>query len=202
MAPTLSIEHDFEEDAMAMYGYNWEAHWDADEDAWHYLRRDDNDNNPSIGEVVYIPAGATGRFTAKVKGVTGFSGSYPNLFAIDCKSTYNENALGFTATTNRPLRGKRYNVAYSSAMESGYEEEQITITSEPYSRWYKIGIRSSNRNATEGFYVKDFKFFIDGVQFANRLFLSGGHGNVNINSTPMQRSSFTQQKKRIGGRLK
>ena len=202
MAPTLSIEHDFEEDAMAMYGYNWEAHWDADEDAWHYLRRDDNDNNPSIGEVVYIPAGATVRFTAKVKGVTGFSGSYPNLFAIDCKSTYNENALGFTATTNRPLRGKRYNVAYSSAMESGYEEEQITITSEPYSRWYKIGIRSSNRNATEGFYVKDFKFFIDGVQFANRLFLSGGHGNVNINSTPMQRSSFTQQKKRIGGRLK
>ena len=202
MAPTLSIEHDFEEDAMAMYGYNWEAHWDADEDAWHFLRRDDNDNNPSIGEVVYIPAGATGRFTAKVKGVTGFSGSYPNLFAIDCKSTYNENALGFTATTNRPLRGKRYNVAYSSAMESGYEEEQITITSEPYSRWYKIGIRSSNRNATEGFYVKDFKFFIDGVQFANRLFLSGGHGNVNINSTPMQRSSFTQQKKRIGGRLK
>ena len=202
MAPTLSIEHDFEEDAMAMYGYNWEAHWDADEDAWHFLRRDDNDNNPSIGEVVYIPAGATGRFTAKVKGVTGFSGSYPNLFAIDCKSTYNENALGFTATTNRPLRGKRYNVAYSSAMESGYEEEQITITSEPYSRWYKIGIRSSNRNATEGFYVKDFKFFIDGVQFANRLFLSGGHGNVNINSTPMQRTSFTQQKKRIGGRLK
>lgn len=202
MAPTLSIEHDFEEDAMAMYGYNWEAHWDADEDAWHYLRRDDSDNNPSIGEVVYIPAGATGRLTAKVKGVTGFSGTFPYLFALDTRSAFNENVLGFTATTNRPLRGERYNQQYSSTMESGYEEEQITITSEPYSRWYKIGIRSGNRNATEGFYVKDFKFFIDGVQFANRLFLSGGHGNVNINATPMQRSSFTQQKKRIGGRLK
>lgn len=205
MAPTLSIEHDFEEDAMAMYGYNWEAHWDFEEDAWHYFRRDDNDNNPSIGEVVYIPANVTGRLTAKVKGSDGatpFNGTFPFLFAIDTKSTYTENALGFTATTNRPLRGKRYNEQYTSAIQSGYEEKQITITPEPYSRWYKIGIRSSNRNATEGFYVKDFRFYLDGIRFANRLFLSGGHGNVNVNSTPQRRNSFTEQKKRLGGRLK
>ena len=197
----MSIEHQHEIDNIALYGYNWEAYWDEDEDAWHYLRRDDNDNNPSMGETVYIPANRTGRFTVKCKGVSGFSGTRPYAFAIDTRSSYSENVLGFTATTNRPLRGERYNTQFTSAFDSAYEEIQITITPEPFSRYYKIGVRSSNRNATEGFYIKNFNFYLDGG-VNQRQFLMGNSGGVNPNALSQFRNSFTQQKKRLGGRLK
>ena len=196
-----SIEHQHEIDNMALYGYNWEAYWDDDEDAWHFLRRDDNDNNPSMGETVYIPANRTGRFTVKCKAVSGFSGTRPYAFAIDTRGSHTENALGFTATTNRPLRGERYNDQFTADFESGYEEKQITITPEPFSRYYKIGVRSSNRNATEGFYIKDFNFYLDGG-VNQRQFLMGNSGSANPNATSQQRNTFTQQKKRLGGRIK
>lgn len=196
-----SVEHQHELDNIAIFGYNWEAYWDEDEDAWHYLRRDDNDNNPSMGETVYIPANRTGRFTVKCKAVSGFSGTRPFAFAIDTRSSHTENALGFTATSNRPLRGKRYNSQFTESFESGYETLQITIDPEPFSRYYKIGVRSSNRNATEGFYIKDFNFYLDGG-VNQRQFLVGNSGSANPHALSQFRSSFTQQKKRLGGRIK
>ena len=197
----ISVEHQHEFDNVAIYGYNWEAYWDEDEDAWHFLRRDDNDNNPSMGETVYIPANRIGRFTVKCKAVSGWSGTRPYAFAIDTRSSHTENVLGFTATTNRPLRGERYNEQFTTNFESGYEEKQITITAEPFSRYYKIGVRSSNRNATEGFYIKDFNFYLDGG-VNQRQFLMGNTGAANPNAMSQFRNSFTQQKKRLGGRLK
>lgn len=197
----MSVEHQHELDNIAIYGYNWEAYFDDDENAWHYLRRDDGDNNPSLGETVYIPANRTGRFTVKCKAVSGFSGSRPYAFAIDTRSSHTENVLGFTATTNRPLRGERYNEQFSEAFQSGYEEKQITITAEPFSRYYKIGVRSSNRNAGEGFYIKDFNFYLDGGVH-QRHFLMGNSGAANPNALSQFRNSFTQQKKRLGGRIK
>ena len=200
-ASTRSIEHNFEYDAMRCYGYYWEAVWDHDEDAWHFSRYTGGSNNPSMGETVYIPANRTARFTVKCKGVTGFSGTRPYAFAIDQKSAYSENVLGFTATTNRPLRGERYNVQFTSAFDSDYEEAQITISAEPFSRYYKIGVRADNNNAREGFYIKEFNFYLDG-SVNNRMFLSGSHGSVNPVTVSQFRTSFTQQKKRLGGRIK
>lgn len=200
-AALRSIEHNFEYDQMRVYGYYWEAYWNDTENAWHFLRYKSGDNNPSMGETVYIPANATGRFTVKCKGVSGFSGTRPYAFALDTKSSFSENNLGFTATTNRPLRGKRYNTQFTSAFDSAYEEVQITIDPEPFSRYYKIGVRSSNRNATEGFFIKDFNFYLD-TSVNERQFMQGNVGSVNVNAQSSFRKSFTQQKKRIGGRLK
>ena len=197
----MSIEHQHEVDRMHLFGYNWEAYWDEDEDAWHFLRRDENDNNPSMGETVYIPANATGRFTVKCKAVSGFSGNRPYAFAIDTRSSLGENILGFTASSNRPLRGKKYNTQFTTAFDSAYEEVQITISSEPFSRYYKIGVRSDNRNATEGFYIKEFDFFLD-KGLKQRHYLMGNFGSVNPHASSGFRNSFTQQKKRLGGRLK
>ena len=199
--PLTSIEHNFEYDGIKLYGYSWSASWDESETAWHFTRYASHDQNPSMGETVYIPPNVTGRLTCKVKAVDNFSGTRPVLFALDQKSAELENALGFTATTNRPLRGKRYNEQYTEAFESGYEEKQITISPEPYSRYYKIGIRSGNRNAAEGFYIKEFNFYLDGAP-GNRFFHSANHGSLNLNTVPQFRSSFTQQKKRLGGRIR
>ena len=197
----MSIEHNFEYDAMRMYGYNSEIVWDNTENAWYVTRRHDNDGQPLFGETVFIPAGATARVTCKVKGVSGFSGARPLLTAFDTKSAHEENALEFTATTNRPLRGKRYSEQYSSAFDSAYEEKQITIAAEDYNRYYKIGVRSTNRNAAEGYYVKDFNVYVDRGP-ANPMFSMGNLSAMKPSSVLNIRNSFTKAKRRIGGRLK
>ena len=200
-APHMSIEHNFEVDAMRLYGYNWEAVWDNDEDAWYFTRRNDNSNTPAFGDTVYVPANATLRVTAKVKAVSGFSGTRPYLFAYDNKSHIEENILGFTATTNRPLRGERYETQYTSAFDSAYEEKQITVSSEPFSRYYKIGVLSTSSNAGEGFYIKDLKHFLD-ERPAQKRFEMSNRGSSNTTTTSEFRTSFTQKKNRIGGRIK
>jgi hypothetical protein len=200
-AAIMSLEHNFEEAAINLYGYNWEASWDATEDAWHFIRRYDSDDNPSIGETVYVPANTELRVSAQVKGVSGFSGSRPSLFAVDTRSLIQENCLGFTATTNRPLRGKRYNEAYTSAMDSGYEEKQITVSAEPFSRFMKVGVRSSNRNAQEGFYIKNVNAFLS-KGMLNKMFQMGQAGSANPITYTTVRSTFTVPKTRLGGRIK
>lgn len=199
--PIMSLEHNFEIDAMRLYGYNWEAMWDDDEDAWYFVRRYDNDNNPSLSELVYVPANKTLRVTAQCKGVSGFSGTRPYLFAVDTRSAFSENVLEFTATTNRPLRGERYTSQYTSSFDSDYEEKQITVSSEPFSRFYKVGVYSSNRNAAEGFYIKNLRYFLDG-RGKNPKFEMANIGGSTADSVSENRSSFTQKKKRFGGRLR
>jgi hypothetical protein len=34
----FSVEHNYEIDAMRMYGFNWEAKWDNSEKAWRFFR--------------------------------------------------------------------------------------------------------------------------------------------------------------------
>jgi len=121
--------------------------------------------------------------------------------AHDTRSAHEENALEFSATTNRPLRGKRYNEQYSSAFDSAYEEKQITIEPESYSRYYKVGIWSTSNSAAEGYYVKDFDVYIDKGP-DNPMFSMGNLSTVRPSSVLNIRNSFTQPKRRIGGRLK
>jgi hypothetical protein len=200
-AAIMSLEHNFEESSISLYGYNWEASWSDTEDAWHFIRRYDGDNNPSMGETVYVPANTELRISVKVKAVSGFSGTRPYLFAIDTRSSLQENCLGFTATTNRPLRGKRYSEQYTSAMDSGYEEKQITVSAEPFSRFMKVGVRSSNRNAQEGFYIKKFKTFLS-KGMPNKMFQMGQVGSANPITYTTVRNTFTVPKTRLGGRIK
>jgi len=197
----MSIEHNFEYDAMRLYLFNQEVVWDTSENAWYVTRRHDSSSYPMFGETIYIPAGATARITCQVKGVSGFSGTRPYLLAHDTRSAHEENALEFSATTNRPLRGKRVNAQYSSAFDSAYEEKQITIEPESYSRYYKVGIWSTSNNATEGYYVKNFNVFLDRAP-DNPMFSMGNLSTVNASGILNIKNSFTQRKRRLGGRLK
>jgi hypothetical protein len=77
------VEHNYEIDAMRMYGFNWEAKWDNSEKAWRFFRRYDSSDNPAMMERIYIPANTTVRVSAEVKLAPGFSGTYPYLGAMD-----------------------------------------------------------------------------------------------------------------------
>ena len=90
---------------------------------------------------------------------------------------------------------------YTSSAASAYEEKQITVAAKAWSRWINYGVMSDSSNAAEGFFIKDLAAYMD-VPYENPHFgvvncsQNNGIGTVSI------RNSFTQQKKRLGGRLK
>ena len=200
-APFFSVEHNYEIDAMTMYGYNWEAKWDNSEKAWRFFRRHDNSEQPAMMERIYIPANTTVRVSAEVKLAPGFSGTYPYLGAMDLISGTGENRIGNSGGADSSRwAGKRYTAQFSAAAASAYEEEQLTIASKPYPRNYMIAVFSDNSNAAEGFWIRDIRINID-TPYRIRPFNLVNNQNQ-FSPIPTQvRSSFTEQKKRIGGRF-
>ena len=199
--PLYSIEHNYEYDAMHSYGYNFEAGWDNDEKAWRFVRRYDSGDDPAIMERIYVPAGVTVRLSAKVKLVSGFSGTYPYLGAMDLISGTGENRIGASGGADASQwAGKRYAIQYTAAAATDYEEKQLTITSKPYPRWYIMSVYSNSSNAAEGYWVKDMRINID-KPYAIPAFALVNNQNQ-FSPIPTQvRQTFTEQKKRIGGRF-
>jgi len=197
----FSVEHNYEIDAMSMYGFNWEAKWDNSEKAWRFFRRHDSSSEPAMMERIYIPANTTVRVSAEVKLAPGFSGTYPYLGAMDLISGAGENRIGNSGGADSSRwAGKRYTAQFSAAAASAYEEEQITITSKPYPRNYIIAVFSNSSDAAEGFWIRPIRINID-TPYRIRPFNLVNNQNQ-FSPIPTQvRSSFTEQKKRIGGRF-
>ena len=199
--PLRSVEHNYEFDAMRIYGYNYEAKWDNSERAYRFFRRWDNDNDPALGQRIWIPANTTVRVSAKVKLAPSFSGTRPYLAARDQISTVGENRIGNDGgADSSQWTGKRYSVQYTSAAASAYEQKTLTIASKPWPRLYFIAVYSNNRNATEGYFVKDFFFFIDKA-YAISPFHTMNNQNVFGPVPASVGSGFTKPTVRIGGRI-
>ena len=200
-ASFFSVEHNYEIDAMSMYGFNWEAKWDNSEKAWRFFRRYDNSDNPGMMERIYIPANTTVRVSAEVKLAPGFSGNYPYLGAMDLISGPGENRIGNSGGADSSRwAGKRYTAQFSASAASAYEEEQLTIASKPYPRNYMIAVFSNSSDAAEGFWIRPIRINID-TPYRIRPFNLVNNQNQ-FSPIPTQvRSSFTEQKKRIGGRF-
>jgi hypothetical protein len=197
----FSVEHNYEIDAMRMYGFNWEAKWDNSERAWRFFRRYDSSDNPGMMERIYIPANTTVRVSAEVKLAPGFSGTYPYLGAMDLISGMGENRIGNSGgADSSQWAGKRYTAQFSAAAASAYEEEQITIASKPYPRNYMIAVFSDNSNATEGFWIRPIRINIDTPYRISPFNLVNNQNQFNPVPTQV-RQTFTQQKTRLGGRL-
>jgi hypothetical protein len=203
-SPTAIIENDFEYNGVKLCGKNWEAKWDFDERAWRFVRRHDEDNSPGMLERVYVPPETAVRITAKVKYVSGFSGTYPYLGVFDEDGDpLTANSLEFSGGTgSASLAGYRAQTQYTASAASGYEEKQLTVPAVDWSRTLGCGVYSSNRNAAEGFWIKDFRIYLD-TPYANPAFnIWNNTAGVKNNGIIAEiRNTFSQQKKRLGGRI-
>ena len=115
-------------------------------------------------------------------------------------SNWSENQLDYTTVDSHKWSGKRYSSQFSADAASAYEEEQITITSKPYPRQYLIGFRSSSSNAAEGFWLKDLQINID-KPYASPAFNLVNQCNKFSMIPTRVRTTFTEQKRRLGGRI-
>ena len=194
------IKNDFEYDAVKIFGYNFTATWDNIENAWFFRRRRDNDNNPTLEELVYLPPQTTMRVTAKVKLVSGFSGTYPYLGTIATTASVDDNMVGNTLNSTI-FSVQRINPQFTSSASSDYEEKQTTAGPFDFPVYMKAGVFSNNRDASEGYYVKDFRIYLD-PPYVNPLFAIGNDGYVNpIRNGMSFKNTFNNGKIRLGGRI-
>lgn len=202
-APLRSIEHNYEYDALTLYGFNYETRWDDTERAWRFFRRYDSSSRPTLMERVYIPANVTVRVSCKVKMAPNFSGNYPYLIASDMISGLNPNFIGNSGGVGSSMwTGRNYTSIYTTAANNDYEEKQITIAAVPYPRTYGIGVMSDNANAAEGFWIKDLKILIDQA-YVNPFFdRVNDAGTLKSGTVTEVKTSFDEKRLRLGGRLK
>lgn len=202
--PQGLIENDFEYDGVKLFGKNWEAKWDFDERAWRFVRRYDDGQNPGMLERVFVPDGTTVRITAKVKYVPSFNGNYPYLGAFDENANPDrDNSLAFSGGQgSAKMAGYRITTQYTSAAASDYEEKQITVPAVDWSRTLGCGVFSNASNAAEGFWIKDLRIYLD-KPYANPAFnIFNNSASINNNGIIAEiRNTFTEQKKRLGGRI-
>jgi hypothetical protein len=141
------------------------------------------------------------RVTAKVKLVSGFSGTYPYLGTISPTASVDDNMVGNTADTTI-FSISRVNPQFTASAANAYEEKQVTRGPFDFPCYIKAGVFSNNRDASEGYYIKDFRIYLD-PPYANPMFALGNDGinNPPINSTSFH-DSFTLGKIRLGGRIR
>ena len=197
-----SIEHNYELDAMRIYGYNCEAYWDKSEQAWRFFRRWDNDGNPALVSRIWIPANTVVNISAQVKLAPDFAGAYPILAARDQISNAGENRIGNDGAADSSIwAGKRYTSAYTNAAASAFEEKTLTVASKPYPRTYVIGVYSTNRNAMEGYWVKDLLIFMDKSYQISPYHTINNQQLFSVVTARVGINTFRKPIKRLGGRI-
>lgn len=197
-----SIEHNMEYDAIYQAAYLTQRVWDFSEDAWRvYNISDGEDYGTGWHESVFVPANTTVKVKAQIKLAPGFVGNYPRLEARDVISGVGPNILANAGGhySTWVAGGSQVN-QFTAAAASAYETKELTINPVYFPRYINIGVHTDNRNASEGWWLKDIVVLLDKPyavsRFSNINSSHSGQALVGIGS------STTETKIRLGGRIK
>ena len=194
------LEFQFEHDQVAQYIYYGRRTWDHDEQAWA-VRRRMYDNTSLYGTAIYVPAGVAVRVSCEVKIESGTTVTqYPRIQAVDHIARQAENRLGNATTGNTRFSSDRQQVYFTSACIGAFEEKQLTLAAVDHARHVDIGVGSQDGDDQEGFYMRDPIIRLD-TPYA-LPYLGVRNMGMDQNYLTQIRNTFTQQKKRLGGRLK
>ena len=158
---------------------------------------DDSGEFSGIQNIIYVPSGATLRARAVLKVVSGFSGTYPRLVieAIPARQSASSEYAQFDATDRN---ADTASVHTTAATSSEYQNVDGTLTARDIDRFVNVSVTISNDNASEGFYLRRLNVFLDQVPPANFMFT---RNRIQEPCRLQFRNSFTQAKKRLGGRI-
>lgn len=192
-----SLEHNFHQNSDAILGRGFQAVWDETEQAYLHTFDDDAGEFSGIQNIIYVPAGATLRARAVLKVVSGFSGTYPRLIieAIPARQSASSQYAQFDATDRN---ADTASVNTTAATSSDYQNVDGTLTARDIDRFVNVSVTIANDNAAEGFYLRRLHVFLDQVPPANFMFT---RNRIQEPCRLQFRNSFTQAKKRLGGRI-
>lgn len=196
----VALEFQFEHDQVAQYIYYARRTWDHDEQAWA-VRRRQVDNTSLYGTAIYVPAGVAVRVSCEVKIESGTTVTvYPKIQAVDHIARQAENRLGNATAGNTRFSSDRQSVNFTSACVGAWEEKQLTLAARDHARHVDIGVGNQDGDDQEGFYMRDPIIRLDTPYALPQL----GVRNMGMDQNYLTqiRNTFTQQKKRLGGRIR
>lgn len=198
-ASVVSLEHNYEIDAVTVYIPGGMRVWDSTEQAWRCFFDDDAGTiDTGLAEVYYIPPNVTVKATGTIKLVSDFGTTAPKL---EIRGTMDRPFAGTNGSFSgdQPFRGYVASANFDAANKTEYQSVELTFDPKPWGRTITIGIinRTSASNSWRGWWEKP----ID-VQYSSlptTPFLQTGlnvfSGNV------FSDASLNEKKIRIGGRL-
>lgn len=196
----LSVEHNWEIDAVRGYAYHLETYYDVEEDAWRVFRRDNSSGNATFGQIVYVPAGTGMKVQASVKMAPSFSGTRPYLMVYS-KIMDRVNGGTGMASSSSIFSGYRQTSQYSSSADSDYETITLTVPAVKHNLSYGVAVVSTSSNAAEGYFIKDFKVLLD-LPYKNKAMANAMYANTIRNQGILVNVGTTfDSKTRLGGRL-
>lgn len=203
-----SVNHQWKEGATAQWAtYCWRI-WDDDESAWKVFRDTDTTGPGGFMQMVFVPAGSTVYTAAEIKLSSGFSGTYPYLFAKQANSYHNGRHYdGSTTAEQLPattadsyVYGFAEYEQFTASAVGAYERKTETIEPVNYDYFLQVGVYTGSTNAGDGlehWFEKPIEIYIDKPS------------NVKEKKTVMprqskfgQNNSSTRKRKRLGGRIK
>lgn len=152
-ASVVSLEHNYESDAVVVFIPNGKRTWNATEGAWRTQFDDDNNIQSGLAQVFYVPPGATISVQGTIKLVPGFNGTAPKLEIRDAVDRFLAGSSGpWIGTT--PLQGHVANANFAGNNTSTYQSQTVTLPAQPWGRAVTAGIINVAANASEGWYEK------------------------------------------------
>lgn len=193
----VSLEHNYESDAVVVFIPNGKRTWNTAEQAWRTQFDDDNNIQSGMAQVFYVPAGATISVQGTIKLVPGFNGTAPKLEIRDAVDRFLAGSSGpWIGST--PIQGQVANVNFAGNNTSTYQSQTVTLTPQPWGRTVTAGIINVAANASEGWYEKLLQVKYDSPPPAQALLT----GNNSFGAQVSTGSNFTTPITRLsGGRL-
>jgi hypothetical protein len=196
-ASVVSLEHNYESDAVVVFIPNGKRTWNTTEQAWRTQFDNDLTVQSGLAQVFYVPPGAVISVQGTIKLVPGFNGTAPKLEIRDAVDRFLAGTSG-PWIGGTPMEGHVANTNFAGNNTSTYQSQTVSLPAQPWGRTVTAGIINVAANASEGWYEKLLQVKYDSPPPTQALV-------TGINSFGAQVSSggnFTTPITRIsGGRL-
>lgn len=191
----VSLEHNYESDAVTIFVNGGKRDWDNNEKAWRCIFDDDfGAIDIGLAEVYYIPANATLRAKATIKLDPNFNGTAPKFEIRGCMDRFHVGANGSYAG-EQPFRGFSTSANFNATNKTTYQSLELTFDPKPWGRSVTVGVINVNSNASEGWWEKPIEIKYDNLP--STPFLQTGINN--FSSIISSGTDFTTRKIRLGG---
>jgi hypothetical protein len=195
----VSLEHNYETDAVTIYIPNGQMVWDNAEQAWKTTFDDDTGNiDTGLAEVYYIPPNATLKARATIKLDPNFGTTAPKL---EIRGTMDRAWAGTNGSFSgdQPFRGYAASANFDAANKTTYQTVELTFDPKPWGRTVTVGVinRASASNSWRGWWEKPIEIKLS--YLPDTQFLQTGYNK--FSGILDSGTDFTEKKIRLGGRL-
>ena len=195
----VSLEHNYETDAVTIYIPNGMRVWDNTEQAWKTFFDDDSGTiDTGLAEVYYVPPNAILKAKGTIKLVPDFGTTPPKL---EIRGVMDRMYAGTNGSFSgeQPFRGYVVSENFDAANKSSYQTVELTFDPKPWGRTVTVGVinRASASNSFRGWWEKPTEVKLS--YLPSTPFLQTGYNK--FSAILDSGDNFNTQKIRLGGRL-